>query len=299
MTYYVFIDHDLHTWIRREGDGDRLRLLLHPSQYSLIRRNGGSSGVIDFCSVSLISCENEQMRVDTLLERMSSCKLPAEAGGWRTASAGECASVGLSASYFHNYDQAPSELLAFVRTHPFVAAGGLFAFHAAHRALLSLLSEIYDILRFADPEHPTSQNRLRMFYRLNTPVVMLQALAKTPFQMSVQHLRLIRLFAAWCYLTDIDNREEEISVDPSSFLFRDYFQYKREYNTQFNEEKASTLAAWKTSRRFATYLSMIWRHGLGLGEFRPDKFFLRPDEVSSFMQYLKTIDLTLEKLVLV
>lgn len=276
-----------HTYFRaQEGYDGPVRLVLEPSQWESIRHSFGKRP-IEVCSVNLVQgCSNP----DEVLEKMSTVNALPIGGGWRALLEQEVYALYVSRmnalEELQHFEMRPEVSVSLSR-HPLMASGVTFAFGGVLTLqLITLMQDIYDIIRFNDPEHPTRRRKLKAYFRLDNPTTIMQLMTgETPSNIS--QIRTCIAVQGWKMQPLRELPREQLDAHPEAFLFRDFWTVYDNALKQHNEEQAHCIALWRTTERFLVYVRQLWLSGLRADPFQPERFFKRPDEVDAYLKYTK------------
>lgn len=281
-----------HTYLRaEEGYDGPVRLLLEPSQWNPIRQSF-SKRPIEVCSVSLVQgCS----KPEEVLEKMAAIRALPIGGGWRTLREEEVYSLYVARMNALEEMQHPDlrpEVAVSLGRHPLMASGVTFAFGGTLTLqLITLMQDIYDIIRFNDPDHPLRRRRLKSYFRIDNPQTIMHLMTgEIPANLS--EIRACIAVQAWKMQPLRGIEREHLADRPEAFVFRDFWAYYDEALKHHNEDQAHGLALWRTTERFLVYIRQLWLSGLKADIFVPERYFRRQDEVDAFIQYTRPADLS-------
>jgi hypothetical protein len=279
-----------HTHLRQDGEAQKLRLVLVPSQFELLSDSYTKGKQIEVCSSgSFAHCNS----VEQVMDRMSQVRLPPHNGGWRPLSNEETYALYLAkvdaVAQLAGGHLLPTTHQALAQ-HPLIKSGISFAYNGEITlSLIQLMQEIYDILRFCSPEHLDGRSRLKSYFRLHRPETIMKLLiGATPT--SVGQVRAVLATHGWRQQPFQTAPRDEIEANPKAFLFRYFFASRDRLRKDNPEERAHGLALWRTTVKYILFVRQLWLNGLGVEPFDPSKFFDRDDEVESFNDYIKPVD---------
>lgn len=290
MYYAFYVGSHLH--LRKDGEEDLIRFLGHPRQIGILEQYYRKQK-LEICSVNYFDMKKME-NPEAVLDRMQEVPAQPEIGGWRELDEpeayalmlGTCPPPAGGLPLVHGTSKEAVENMA---KHPLVRAGGLFPFGGAMTlSMLSLMIYIYDIRRFADPEHPTRSSQMKSYFRLTSPNALFKFFNEG--KASYETVRSALAFCGWfqCPFNDYD--DEAIRHRPEAFLFREASELLDHNRKHYNEEEAKGLAMWKTTVRFMNFTKMLWNTGVSKKPFDPKKFFKREDEVEAFSNFINKFD---------
>ena len=280
-----------HRYLHKDGEGDNLRFLCHPSQLPLaelwiIR------GTVEICSLNQLPSLNIP-KPDELFDTLMKVSAPADRGGWRDLMAPELSALylghlGLQSlpDFVRSLDSSNSQLLK----HPAVKSGLGFAFsNAVPISAAVLLASIYDIRRFIGANGTRSTGLLKSYYRVARPDA-LQEFFKTK-EVNRESLRPSMAFLGWYSHPFQTLSPEQVEALPSAFLFREAREKRVEYEKSGSSaEDANYLSLWRATARFLSFVKLVWEEGVGIRKFDAERFFKRPVDVEAFQSYIKKPD---------
>lgn len=293
MTSYCFYDPKGHTHVlRTEGGPDVSRGFAHMSQYPMLRQLADSRTKLEVCSVNWIK-KSQPKEGSDLLELLSKLEAPASTGGWRSAEQDlvclEVASFNPLTSILGIDKGLNSKVFS---QHPAIREGFLFPFpDGIPLCAMSVLRLVYDLRRFADPDHARKRFFLRDHFKLLTPQRFFRIFQSEDGSVDSTDVPLKIMLDAW-YEQPLNTTDPESKKAKSgrAFLFRKYRDVVNEMTKNHSEEKALAYGLWKTTAMFCDFLQMTWQAGLGDKEFDPARFFDDEKTTEEFYTFIKRID---------
>ncbi len=274
-----------HTHIFAENGLDGpIRALMHPSQLDLFT-DEFDKRPIEVCSVSTIT---KWDKPESLPFSMAEVTSPHRFGGWRKLTKTELAALVVAClDTVDEFQQ--NELRLPVRNalkqHPLIQAGVTFAYGKRITiSLVTLMQEIFDILRFIQPTSPNRQTRLRSYFGVMKPNI-IRSLLNGRLPDNKLELMTTLIVQAWKVQPFGDLTREQAEADPQAFLFRLFFQRFNDYAKTQDDDTSKSYALWDVTTRYLLFIRQLWLAGIGLVPFEPERFFERKDEVDSFVEY--------------
>ena len=305
MDYLFSYGGHLHVH-RLAGNPKVVRFLSHPSQVTYIEKYCNTpASRVEVCSVNQfpqldLRDTQEKLDPESVLDCMGKIKAAPSAGGFRRLTEPEFTAL----SYASQGDgmqlaQAPESFLRLIDSHPLIKGGVGFAYnHAALPvALLNIMMIVYDIRRFNDPEHPGRYSRLKMFFRLGSPQALFKLHAKQSAgsELTETENRIQLVIQAWMGQEYAFMQPADLEKVPNAFLFRHMYAKKKKYmETGMDATKAQLMGCWRANLKFLSFIRALWLSKVEDTKFEPQKFFNREDEVESFLQYIKKVDMLLD-----
>ena len=296
--YYAFQNegHQHLLKVAGAGDPDTIRFLCHPTQFVFIQRHLHKAP-LEMCSLNQLD-DAALASPDSALEAMPGITAAPEHGGWREPSEAE-----ITALYLGTFGHLPlptlmgllEPLRPHVQAHPAIRAGACFPFGGqAPLALVSLLSYMYDIRRFVDPKCPGRPGRMKSYFRLNSPHVLLKFFEERAATHAT--FRPAMAFLAWYSSPYQTLTPKHWTTIPNAFLFRDAYERREEHTQLCPTKEANHLSLWRSTVRFMLFLRMLWTTGLKEKPFVPERFFHREEEIEGFCNFINKPDFRLDNL---
>jgi len=303
MNYVYAVDE--HKYFLSDGPGDTCRLMAHPSQSPYIEalRKQTPTEVV---SVSAVHPEDKDDPQAVLQAMREAEEVPPERGGWRPIKDAELAALTFSRLAVDCTPPMISmELQQAMDTHPVVRGGWMYATGGLlTMPAMGLLSEIYDIRRFARKRDPwrvdkLPPKRLLKFLRLHTPVYISMYLSGQKLEDKDMRARVSH--QAWHMVCSRSDR-------PCDFLMRECVMFAGKKATkavfgspspeEYQEAADVAFAAhWMVTKRYVEFMRRLWIAGVSEEtEFTPETFFYQEEEIEGYSRYIKELDKSLDNL---
>ena len=262
-----------HTHILADGGHDGpIRTLMHPSQFDLITEEY-ENRPIEVCSVNHLT---KWEVPETVPAYMQAVTAPHHLGGWRRLNETELCALYVSCLNSAEEFQLPElrpEVRKGLSMHPLIRAGVTFAYgRKITISLVTIMQEIFDILRFVQPTSPNRQTKLREHFGVLRPNIVRKLLGG---QVPTDHGELMTTLAiqAWKVQPFGELTREKAEADPQAFLFRMFFDRYHQYTKAQDDETSKTMALWDVTTRYLLLIRQLWLSGFGLVPFAPERFF--------------------------
>jgi hypothetical protein len=299
----------IHYWLGLPGGEKKLyrvkddvrdlhRFLAHPSQAPVVAELAAASvdagrppfTNLQVCSMNRFRDELNLSSSDEVLSRMQIVPEDAETGGWRGVSLRDLS--GLHVGRMEPVQTDMSYLFdPMVISHPAIQAGLGWMFSGRlDPPLMSLLSFIYDIRRFIDPEQPKgAAESLRAAFLLGRTGPLVSFLEKPGPGIDVSIAKPLLAFNAWFYSASNAQAggESELSDEPSLWVQRECYEIARKLEEAgTGREEAKRLALWQVTCRFLEYVRLCWVAGNAGSHPDLSSFLHHESERQSFLNYI-------------
>lgn len=278
MKYVYVLDEHLH--IRATPGGDTVCGLCHPSQFDWMAKSAfGIGGEFGLVSVSP-QIEKTLKNPEKVLDLIQWDSRDSIAGGLRKATPDQLISLWA-------HTETPA-----IRIHPAIRGGALFSTYpnwGITPNFLVFLREIYDILRFNDPDDPYRDSRYLEYFALSSPKSFVSRKDRSCYP----------LFA-WAVPGEIDPLRTLIALVDSrhtpTYFWAKAFQKITEYGgiKEGTGEEVLNKALWDTTRKFAIFVRKVWLSSLCPStkafQFSPELFFKVEKEAELYKGYIENLN---------
>jgi len=276
---YVYI-LDEHLYIRAAPGNDIICGLCHPSQFDWMAKSafgvGSNFGVISISP----QIEKALKKPEVVLDLMQRDTRDSIAGGFRRATAGQLVSLW------------PCSEIPTIALHPAIRGGALFSIYPNWDLtpnFVAFLGEIYDILRFNDPEDPYRDSRYLEYFALSS--------LKSFVSRKERSGRPLLAWASPAGVKGIGNTILVIDSEKApTYFWAKAFQKMSEIGCirEHLEEEKLAEAMWDTTRKFAIFVRKVWLSSLcpdtKAFQFSPELFFKVEEEAALYKDYIEKLN---------